>query len=131
MKSLFTPSDRQQILDRLGKLPAGATRQWGKMDPAQMCAHCAVALEVATGDLVRPHAFIGKVLGRFVKTSLLGEKPFSAASRAMSGASSCTSTSTTTCGSSGRDASREEGTIWWTETPKRIHNGSRRWPWRR
>jgi hypothetical protein len=42
-----------------------------------MCAHCTVALEVATGDLVRPHAFIGKVLGRFVKTSLLGEKPFS------------------------------------------------------
>ena len=77
MKSLFTPSERQQILDRLGKLAAGATRQWGKMDPAQMCAHCTVGLEVATGDLVRPQSFIGKVLGRFAKTSALGEKPFS------------------------------------------------------
>lgn len=77
MKSLFSLSERRQILDRLGNLQAGATRQWGKMDPAQMCAHCTVALEVATGDLVRPHAFIGKVFGRFVKASFLGEKPFS------------------------------------------------------
>ena len=77
MKNLFVPFERQQILNRLGKLQPGAARQWGKMDPAQMCAHCTVALEVATGDLVRPQAFIGKVLGRFVKKSLLGEKPFS------------------------------------------------------
>ena len=77
MNNLFAPSERQLILDRLGKLQAGATRQWGKMDPAQMCAHCVVALEVGTGDLARDHGFIGKVLGRFVKGSLLGEKPFS------------------------------------------------------
>jgi hypothetical protein len=77
MKNLFAPSDRQQILERLDRLQEGATRQWGKMEPAQMCAHCVVALEVGTGDLVRDHSFIGKVLGRFVKGSLLGEKPFS------------------------------------------------------
>jgi hypothetical protein len=77
MKSLFAPSERQQILDRLGKLQAGATRQWGKMDPAQMCAHCVAALEVGAGDVAKEHSFIGKVLGRFVKGSALGEKPFS------------------------------------------------------
>jgi hypothetical protein len=77
MNNLFAPADRQQILDRLGKLQAGAARQWGKMDPAQACAHCAAALEVGTGDLVLPHRLLGKVLGRFVKTSVLGEKPFS------------------------------------------------------
>jgi len=77
MKSLFAPSERQQILDRLGKLQAGATRQWGKMDPAQMCAHCVAALEVGVGDVAKDHSFIGKVLGRFVKGSLLGDKPFS------------------------------------------------------
>ena len=77
MKNLFSPSERQQILDRLGKLQAGATRQWGKMDAAQMCAHCVAALEVGAGDVARDHSFIGKVLGRFVKGSLLGEKPFS------------------------------------------------------
>lgn len=77
MKNLFEPSERQQIVDRLGKLEPGATRQWGKMDPAQMCAHCVAALEVGAGDVVKDHSFIGKVLGRFVKGSLLGEKPFS------------------------------------------------------
>jgi hypothetical protein len=77
MNTLFAPSDRQQILDRLGKLEPGATRQWGKMDPAQMCAHCVAALEVGAGDVAKDHSFIGKVLGRFVKGSLLGEKPFS------------------------------------------------------
>ena len=77
MKSLFAADERQQILDRLGRLEHGAVRQWGKMEPAQMLAHCAIALEVGTGDRERPHSFIGKVLGRFVKGSLLGEKPFS------------------------------------------------------
>jgi hypothetical protein len=77
MKSLFAPADRQEILDRLERLETGATRQWGKMDPAQMLAHCAIALEVGTGDRLRPHSLIGRVLGRFVKGALLGDKPFS------------------------------------------------------
>lgn len=76
MKNLFAPSERQQILERIGKLQAGATRQWGKMNAAQMCAHCVAALEVGAGDVALEHSFIGKVLGRFVKGSLLGEKPF-------------------------------------------------------
>jgi hypothetical protein len=77
MNNLFEAADRQKILERLGRLQEGATRQWGKMDPAQMCAHCVAALEVGAGDVVKQHSFIGKVLGRFVKGSLLGEKPFS------------------------------------------------------
>jgi hypothetical protein len=77
MKSLFVPSERRQILDRLEKLEAGAARQWGKMGPAQMLAHCAIALEVGAGERERPHSLLGKVLGRFVKGSLLGDKPFS------------------------------------------------------
>jgi hypothetical protein len=77
MNNLFAPADRVRILERFDRLQASSERQWGKMDPAQMCAHCVVALEVGTGDLVRDHSFIGKVLGRFVKGSLLGEKPFS------------------------------------------------------
>lgn len=77
MKNLFAPSERQQILDRLDELQAGATRRWGKMDVAQMCAHCVAALEMGAGDVTKAHSFIGKVLGRLVKGSVLGEKPFS------------------------------------------------------
>jgi hypothetical protein len=77
MKSLFAPSERQQILDRLGKLQAAATRQWGKMGPAQMVAHCAIAMEMATGEAPRQQKLIGKLLGPFFKKKLLGEEPFS------------------------------------------------------
>ena len=76
MKNLFESSDRRELLDRLGKLQPGAARQWGKMDSAQMCAHCAAALEVAAGDVPKTQAFIGKVLGRFVKGSVFeSDKP--------------------------------------------------------
>ena len=78
MKNFFESSDRREILDRLEKLQPGATRQWGKMDPAQMCAHCAIALEVAAGDVPKTQAFIGKVLAPFVKKKLIhGPEPFS------------------------------------------------------
>lgn len=77
MKSLYSPAERQELLDRLAKVRSGAARQWGKMDPAQMLAHCAIALEVGNGDRVLPHRLIGKIFGPFVKGSLLGEKPFS------------------------------------------------------
>ena len=76
MKTLFDPADRESVLERLASLQAGAARQWGKMGPAQMLAHCSVALEMATGDRPRKQKLIGKILGPFVKASLLGEKPF-------------------------------------------------------
>ena len=44
MKNFFESSDRRELLDRLDKLRPDAARRWGKMDVAQMCAHCAAAL---------------------------------------------------------------------------------------
>jgi hypothetical protein len=46
------------------------------MDTGQMLAHCCAALEVATGEEPRKQALIGKLLGRFARSSMLGEKPF-------------------------------------------------------
>ncbi len=78
MKSLFESSHRDALLARLDKLRPGAVRQWGKMDVAQMCAHCAAATEVATGEVTKRQAFIGKVLGSFVKGSVLrSDRPLS------------------------------------------------------
>jgi hypothetical protein len=76
MQTLFDPATRASISARLTSLSPDAVRQWGKMDAAQMLAHCSNALEVGTGDRPRKHSLLGKVLGRFVRTSLLGEKPF-------------------------------------------------------
>jgi len=76
MKTLFDPDDRRAIENRLSSLPAGAVRQWGKMDAAQMLAHCSAALAVGTGDTPRKQALIGRIFGPFVRSSILGEKPF-------------------------------------------------------
>jgi hypothetical protein len=77
MHSLFDPADRDSVLERLALLQPGAARQWGKMGAAQMLAHCSIAMEMATGHEPRKQKLIGKILGPFVKASLLGEKPFS------------------------------------------------------
>ena len=77
MKTLFDPAAHKAITDRLAALPPTAARQWGKMDVAQMLAHCAAALEVGTGDRPRKQALVGKVLAPFVRGSVLGDKPFS------------------------------------------------------
>ena len=77
MKTLFDDAERGSILQRLGRLQPVSERQWGKMNPAQMMAHCAAALETGTGDTPRKQALIGKVFAPFVRSSLLGDKPFS------------------------------------------------------
>jgi hypothetical protein len=77
MQNLFDPPARQEILRRLGSLSPEAKREWGKMAAGQMLAHCSVALEAGTGDKPRKQQLIGKLFGPFVRTGLLGAKPFS------------------------------------------------------
>ncbi|MEP6767023.1 MAG: DUF1569 domain-containing protein [Acidobacteriota bacterium] len=77
MQTLFDASGRKSVVERLDRLTPSSSHQWGKMDVAQMMAHCSAALAVATGDTPRKQALIGRIFGPFVKSSLLGEKPFS------------------------------------------------------
>ncbi|HJW72102.1 MAG TPA: DUF1569 domain-containing protein [Geothrix sp.] len=76
MPSLFNPADREALAHRLAALEPGTTRQWGKMDPAQMLLHCAIGLETATGDRPMRQAFLGKLLTPFIRKLVLGRKPF-------------------------------------------------------
>ncbi len=76
MQSLFDSAAQKSISDRLTSLSASAVRQWGKMDAAQMLAHCSVALEAGTGDRPRKQVLIGRIFAPFMRSSLLGEKPF-------------------------------------------------------
>jgi hypothetical protein len=76
MKTLFDQTDRESIRQRLGALQAGSPRQWGKMNAAQMVTHCARALETGTGDRPMKQAFLGKIITPFIRSSILGAKPF-------------------------------------------------------
>ncbi len=52
MRSLANEIDRQEVLQRLSKLTANATRRWGRMNPHQMICHLNDSFKVATGEKV-------------------------------------------------------------------------------
>ncbi len=76
MNNLFNQPDVSQILQRIDKLTAGSQRQWGKMNAAQMLAHCNVSLETAMGGNFIKRLFIGRIIGTLLKPMVLGAKPF-------------------------------------------------------
>lgn len=51
MKSLFSESDYKEIRKRLENLTTNNQRQWGKMNIAQMLAHCSIGFEIVIGKL--------------------------------------------------------------------------------
>lgn len=78
MKSLYEPAAANEIRTRLDALGATSERQWGKMNSAQMLAHCANAMETATGEVKLPRVFIGRVFGPLARKMVVNnEKPFS------------------------------------------------------
>ncbi len=80
MRTLFDAANRQSLVARINALEPKAARQWGKMDPAQMLCHCGRALETATGDRPMKQKFLGKILTPLIRSSIIGEKPFSKSS---------------------------------------------------
>jgi hypothetical protein len=77
MKNLFEQDTMAQVVARIDSLQPAAERQWGKMDVAQMMAHCSAALDMASGRLNPPRILIGRIIGPFVKPIFTNEKPFS------------------------------------------------------
>jgi len=80
MKNLFQQEAVDEVIARIDTLQPATQRQWGKMDVAQMMAHCSAALDMASGRLNPPRMFIGRVLGPFVKPIYTNEGPFSRSS---------------------------------------------------
>src|ERR1041385_267760 len=76
MKNLFEPSTVDDVIARIDKLQPTSPRQWGKMDPAQMLAHCSITLDIASGRLNLPRMFIGRLVAPFLKSIYTNEKPF-------------------------------------------------------
>ena len=77
MKSFFNTSDTSEMIKRIEKLPSSAQKQWGKMEVAQMLAHCGRSIEMAMGIINPRRVFIGRLIGGFFKSKYTEEKPFS------------------------------------------------------
>ena len=75
MKNLLQPEALEEIKQRLDKLQPGAQRLWGKMEVAQMLAHCSAAMQVAVGEKHPPRMLMGRILGPIFKSAMLNEKP--------------------------------------------------------
>lgn len=76
MKSLYDKAAFDAIIKRIESVQLGTQRQWGKMDPAQMLAHCTAALEVPAGKAFPRRVLIGRILGPLFKGRFLGEQEF-------------------------------------------------------
>lgn len=77
MKTLFQREAVDEVLARIEKLQPASQREWGKMDVAQMMAHCSATFDVASGRVVLPRMFIGRVLGPLARPGFTNDKPFS------------------------------------------------------
>jgi len=76
MENLFSSSSAEKIIRRIGTLQAGSKPLWGKMDAAQMLAHCQVPIKVGLGDVSVKRTLIGLLFGGMIKRQFLKGKPF-------------------------------------------------------
>jgi hypothetical protein len=77
MKNLFQSEAVGEVISRVDKLQPATERQWGKMEVAQMMAHCSAALDMASGRLILPRLLIGRILGPFARPIYTNDKPLS------------------------------------------------------
>jgi hypothetical protein len=67
MNSIYDKTSNDAIIARINKLSPESKALWGKMNAAQMCRHCSIALDIAfgTGDL--KVNFLMRLLGKLLK----------------------------------------------------------------
>jgi hypothetical protein len=80
MRNLFEPEAADEVISRIDKLQPASQCQWGKMDVAQMMAHCSAALDMASGRINPPRIFLGRLIGPLLRPIYTNEKPFSRSS---------------------------------------------------
>jgi hypothetical protein len=77
MESLYNKAENQKIIDRLNHLSNKSQAQWGKMNVAQMLAHCQTPFRVAFGELKLKRGIMGFLFGSLIRKKLTAdEKPF-------------------------------------------------------
>ena len=74
---LFSAEGLAATKARVRQLTPTTQPAWGKMDVAQMLAHCNVAYEVEYTDKhPRPNALMRLLIRAFAKTQVVGPKPY-------------------------------------------------------
>lgn len=76
MQNLFDTDTYTNMVSRLNSLSPENNAEWGKMNVAQMLAHCKEAFKVPLSEKKLPRLFIGRILGPLVKAKLYNESPW-------------------------------------------------------
>ena len=76
MNDLLDLDACRAILDRIQALTPDSRAEWGKMDVAQMLAHCQAPLQIAVGERTMKRGLIGRLFGGFARRSLARPEPF-------------------------------------------------------
>lgn len=77
MKNVFGKEDCGEFVRRINLLQPESTGLWGKMDVAQMLAHCNVSYEMVYEDIhPKPNAFVKLILKLLVKNKVVSETPY-------------------------------------------------------
>ncbi|MEQ8220153.1 MAG: DUF1569 domain-containing protein [Arenibacter sp.] len=82
MKNIFEKKVVDELIGRINKLNPSSIALWGKMNVAQMLAHCNVSYEmVFTEKHPKPNGAMKLMLKLFVKQAVVNEKPYKKNSR--------------------------------------------------
>lgn len=67
MKNIFNQLHSEEILNRIDKLSPNSKPQWGKIEVAQMLAHCSSFQDIAMRHSFPSRGWLGILIGNFVK----------------------------------------------------------------
>jgi len=82
LPNIFTKEVAEGVIERINKLTPNSQPLWGKMNAAQMLAHCCVAYEmVYTDKHPKPGFFMRFILKTFVKKMVVTDKPYPKSSK--------------------------------------------------
>ncbi len=74
--NLYDFETYQHALARIERLTADSKPQWGRMDAAQMLAHCAEIVEVTNGKPLENTPLVARLFKGMIRKMVVGEKPY-------------------------------------------------------
>ena len=74
--TLFEKDDKEEVLTRLNGIAPDTKPQWGKMNAAQMMAHCQAPFQTFFGQIVLRRGLLGFFFGKAIKKKLFSNKPW-------------------------------------------------------
>lgn len=75
MNSLYENKHAAEMIERINQLKPHTKPQWGKMQAAQMLAHCSAFQDIPMGNSFPARGLLGRLVGRLAKPVFYNDKP--------------------------------------------------------